>query len=55
MSPADTTSGFRHFHDQLSTLKQRLLDMSARSEELVDLAVDALLTRDKEKADKDAD
>ncbi len=51
MSPADSSSGFRHFHDQLATLKQRLLDMSARSEELVDLAVDALLTRDKEKAD----
>lgn len=41
----------RHFHAQLATLKQRLLDMSARSEELVDLAVDALLTRDQQKAD----
>ena len=59
MSPADlaggtssaTTTGFRHFHDQLATLKQRLLDMSARAEELIDLAVDSLLTRDKEKAD----
>ncbi|MBL8983951.1 MAG: phosphate signaling complex protein PhoU [Gemmatimonadetes bacterium] len=50
MSPSD--AGFRHFHDQLSTLKQRLLDMSARAEELVELAVDALLTRDKEKADQ---
>ena len=51
MSPTETASGFRHFHDQLATLKQRLLDMSARAEELVDLAVDALLTRDKDKAD----
>ena len=51
MSSADTSTGFRHFHDQLATLKQRLLEMSARSEELVDLAVDALLTRDKDKAD----
>jgi phosphate transport system protein len=51
MSPAETATGFRHFHDQLATLKERLLDMSARSEELVDLAVDALLSRDKEKAD----
>lgn len=50
MSPSDT-GAFRHFHDQLATLKQRLLDMSARSEELVDISVDALLTRDKEKAD----
>lgn len=41
----------RHFHAQLATLKQRLLDMSARAEELVDLAVEALLTRDREKAD----
>ena len=49
MSPE--TQGFRHFHDQLQTLKERLLDMSARAEELVDLAVDSLLTRDKEKAD----
>ena len=49
MSPE--TAGFRHFHDQLQTLKERLLDMSARAEELIDLAVDSLLTRDKEKAD----
>lgn len=49
--PADTAPGFRHFHDQLATLKQRLLDMSARAEELVELAVDALRTRDKGKAD----
>lgn len=51
MSPAETATGFRHFHDQLATLKQRLLDMSGRSEELVELAVESLLTRDKEKAD----
>ncbi|MBK8248617.1 MAG: phosphate signaling complex protein PhoU [Gemmatimonadetes bacterium] len=50
MSPSD--AGFRHFHDQLSTLKQRLLDMSARAEELVELAVDALLSRDKDVADQ---
>lgn len=54
MTPATTASagaGFRHFHDQLATLKQRLLDMSGRAEELVELSVDALLSRDKEKAD----
>lgn len=50
MSPSD--AGFRHFHDQLSSLKQRLLDMSGRAEELVELAVDALLSRDKDKADQ---
>jgi phosphate transport system protein len=47
---AETTAGFRHFHDQLGALKQRLLEMSARAEELVELAVDALLTRDTGKA-----
>lgn len=49
MSASDT--GFRHFHDQLAALKQKLLDMSARSEELVETAVEALLSRDKDKAD----
>ena len=50
MSPADS-SGFRHFHEQLDQLKQRLLDMSERAEALVDLSVDALLHRDAGKAD----
>ncbi|HJU90883.1 MAG TPA: phosphate signaling complex protein PhoU [Gemmatimonadaceae bacterium] len=44
-------TGFRHFHEQLDLLKQRLLDMSERAEALVEMAVDALLTRDAEKAD----
>ncbi|MGH7678123.1 MAG: phosphate signaling complex protein PhoU [Gemmatimonadaceae bacterium] len=55
MSPeaaaAGRQPGFRHFHDQLDELKQRLLRMSERAESLVDLAVEALLTRDSEKAD----
>ena len=47
MSPADNTAvGFRHFHDQLAQLKQRLLDMSDLATSLLDLAVDALLSRD---------
>ena len=49
MSPE--SSGFRHFHEQLASLKQRLLEMSERAEGLVEMAVDALLTKDKEKAD----
>lgn len=49
MTP-EHTAGFRHFHDQLGELKQRLLAMSARAEELVELSVDALLTRDADKA-----
>lgn len=43
--------GFRHFHDQLDELKQRLLTMSERAESLVDLAVEALLTKDAGKAE----
>lgn len=43
--------GFRHFHDQLEELKQRLLTMSERAESLVSLAVEALLTRDSDKAE----
>ena len=52
MSPENTVRqpGFRHFHDQLDELKQRLLRMSERAESLVDVAVDALLTRDADKA-----
>jgi len=46
----ELTSGYRHFHEQLGTLKQRLLAMSARAEELVELSVDALLTHDVGKA-----
>jgi phosphate transport system protein len=50
MSPTDN-AGFRHFHEQLDQLKQRLLDMSERAESLVDLAVDALRRRDSGRAD----
>jgi phosphate transport system protein len=45
-----TAKGFRHFHDQLSSLKEQLLGMSAIAEERTELAVDALLSRDREKA-----
>lgn len=43
-------AGFRHFHEQLDTLKERLLTMSQRAEALVELAVDALLHPDAAKA-----
>ena len=47
MTPtAEATVGFRHFHDQLDHLKQRLLDMSDLATSLLDLSVDALLSRD---------
>ncbi len=42
--------GFRHFHDQLSSLKEQLLGMSAKAEERTDLAMEALLARYKDKA-----
>ncbi|HXY29695.1 MAG TPA: phosphate signaling complex protein PhoU [Gemmatimonadaceae bacterium] len=55
MSTAESTTAaaptFRHFHEQLDQLKQKLLDMSERAEELVDLSVDALLNRDAGKAE----
>lgn len=39
--------GYRHFHEQLASLKQRLLDMSERAEALIELAVNALLDQDR--------
>ena len=54
MSPdsmAGRQPGFRHFHDQLEELRQRLVTMSERAESLVDLAVEALLQRDQGKAE----
>lgn len=47
---AEPNAGFRHFHEQLGTLKQRVLAMSARAEELVERSVESLLTRDVAKA-----
>ncbi len=46
----DVSAGYRHFHDELGMLKQRLLEMSERAESLVALAVEALLERDRDKA-----
>jgi phosphate transport system protein len=40
----------RHFHEELSHLKQRLMAVSAEAEEAVGNAVSALLTRDRAKA-----
>jgi len=42
---------FRHFHDQLSVLNQRLLAMSEKAEALVELSVDSLLAKDEGKAE----
>src|SRR5262245_53345198 len=43
--------GARHFHEELSDLKARLLEMSALAEQLVRVAVEALLERDENKAE----
>jgi phosphate transport system protein len=51
MNVPEPTTKYRHFHDQLDGLKQRLLDMSERAEALVDLSVEALLKQDEGKAD----
>jgi len=40
----------RHFHDQLSQVKVRLLTMSGEAEAALGLAVEALLERDEDKA-----
>jgi phosphate transport system protein len=46
----DGTGNYRHFHDELATLKQRLLAMSERAESLVELSMEALWERDRDKA-----
>ena len=45
MTLTETSIGFRHFHDQLAHLKQRLLDMSDLATSLLDRSVEALLSR----------
>ena len=51
MTQPQSMTGFRHFHEQLSELKQRLLDMSEKAEALIDLAVESLRARDAGKAE----
>ena len=51
MTAVEHTPGFRHFHDQLAELKQRLLDMSEQAEQLVEHSITSLLERDKELAE----
>lgn len=52
MTTPQPTTGFRHFHDELAQLKQRLLDMSEQAEHLVERAITALLDRDREVAEE---
>jgi phosphate transport system protein len=52
MTAGRETAGFRHFHDQLSELKRRLLEMSSHAEKLVEMSLAALLGRDRALADQ---
>jgi phosphate transport system protein len=51
MTSAEQPIGHRTFHAKLETLKQQLLAMSQRAEELLALAVQAFLQRDAGKAE----
>jgi phosphate transport system protein len=50
MTVPEQTTGHRTFHEKLDLLKQRLVEMSQRAEELLDLSVEAFLKRDAGKA-----
>ena len=51
MTAVQPGSGFRHFHEQLAELKQKLLDMSDAAEKLVERSIRALLDRSVETAE----
>ena len=51
MSP-DTSSGYRHFHEQLNELQRKLLEMSGHAQHLVDQAITSLVDRDRELAER---
>lgn len=46
MTATGAPASFRHFHDELDKLKDRLLDMSGKAEAMLALSMDALLARD---------
>ncbi|MEO5579662.1 MAG: phosphate signaling complex protein PhoU [Gemmatimonadaceae bacterium] len=52
MTSVEPVTGFRHFHEELAQLKQRLLDMSEQAEHLVERSITALLDRDREVAEE---
>jgi phosphate transport system protein len=51
MTAVQAGAGFRHFHEQLGELKQKLLEMSQAAEHLVERSIRALLDRDVEVAE----
>jgi phosphate transport system regulatory protein PhoU len=52
MTVSQQGHGQRHFHDELAQLKQKLLDMSAIAEELVERSIKALLDHEREVAEE---
>jgi phosphate transport system protein len=50
MTLSEQAVGHRTFHDKLDLLKQRLVAMSQRAEELLDVAVDSFLKRHADRA-----
>ena len=46
------TETHRHFHEELADVRSRLVTMSGAAETALELAVDALLSRDEEKAQR---
>jgi phosphate transport system protein len=51
MTRAETTRGYRHFHEQLGELQAKLLEMSNHAEHLVDKAITSLIEKDRELAE----
>lgn len=51
MTVPQRTGGQRHFHEELAQLKQRLLDMSAKCERLVDMSIKSLLQHERDTAE----
>jgi phosphate transport system regulatory protein PhoU len=52
MTSPQQAAGNRHFHEELAELKQRLVDMSALAEHLVDQSIRSLLERDRDTAEE---
>ncbi|MEP6506883.1 MAG: phosphate signaling complex protein PhoU [Gemmatimonadales bacterium] len=52
MTAPQQSAGHRHFHEDLTQLKQALLDMAAVSQNLIDLSIKALLEHDRAAAEE---
>jgi phosphate transport system protein len=52
MTAPQQGTGARHFHDELAQLKQKLSDMSALAEQLVERSIKALLDHEREVAEE---